>query len=148
MRTLLEDIVGKENIVTDPEILKDYSRDQSFVEPRMPEWVVFPQDVGQIQDLVKFANQENTPLIPFSSGLNLHGATIPDHGGIIMDMKNMNQVLDVDEKNRYVVIEPGVTYRELQDALSALGLRIMVPWGVPPSRWEHYEFVNGFVTIQ
>ena len=73
MEAKLEDIVGKENIKSDSESLKGYSWDQSFVEPTMPQWVVFPQSVEQIQNIVIVANQEKDPLIPFSSGLNLHG---------------------------------------------------------------------------
>ena len=134
MKTKLEDIVGKENMNNDPESLKGYSWDQSFVEPTMPQRVVFPQSVEQIQEIVIAANQEKIPIIPYSSGLNLHGATIPDQGGIMMDMSRMNRVLEVDERNWSVMIEPGVTYSQLQDELSSLGLRVMIPWGVPPAR--------------
>lgn len=134
MKTLLQDIVGKENVQDEPQILSSYSSDQSFVEPRMPQWVVFPQTTAQIQDLVKVGNQKKIALIPYSSGLNLHGATIPDQGGIIVNMSHMNRVLEVDERNWWAVIEPGVTYGQLQNTLAPLGLRAMAPLGVPPTR--------------
>jgi len=85
----LEKIVGKGNVLDDEESLKGYSRDQSFVPARRPDMVVFAEKVEQIQDVVKLANKTLTPVIPYSSGKNLHGATIPDHGGIILNMTRM-----------------------------------------------------------
>jgi len=134
MKTELENIFGKENVMDDSEVLQRYSQDQSFVGPKMPQWVVFPKKVEQIQEMVKIANQNKIPIIPFSSGLNFHGATIPDQGGIILDMSKMNRVAEVNKRNWWVVIEPGVTYGQLQDELSSFGLRVMIPWGVPPTR--------------
>lgn len=134
MRKQLEDIVGKEHMKDDVDSLKDYSWDQSYVEQKMPQLVVFPESVEQIQDIIKCANPEKVPITPYSSGLNLHGATIPDQGGIMLDMSRMNRVLEVDERNWWAVIEPGVTYDQLQDVLSPFGLRAMIPLGAPPNR--------------
>jgi len=134
MKVPFEDIVGKENVIDDPETLKHYAQDQSLVEPKMPQLVVFAQEVRQIEEVVKLANQEKVPIVPFSSGLNFHGATIPERGGIILNMNKMDKILEVDEKDWWVLIEPGVTYGRLQNELAPLGLRAMVPWGVPPGR--------------
>jgi FAD/FMN-containing dehydrogenase len=134
MKARLEDIVGKENVVDDPEILKAYSQDQSLVEPKMPQVVAFAEEVQQVQEVVKLANQEKVPIVPFSSGLNFHGATVPEHGGIILNMSKMDKIVEVDEKDWWVLIEPGVTYGRLQDELAPLGLRAMIPWGVHPNR--------------
>ena len=134
MKAKLENILGKENINDDPEILKLYSQDQSFVEPKMPQLVAFAQEVEQVQELVKVANEEKVPVVPFSSGLNFHGATIPDQGGIILDMSKMDKIVEIDERNWWVLIEPGVTYGRLQDELASFGLRAMIPWGVSPNR--------------
>jgi len=130
----LEEIVGKQNVLHDSRELAGYCRDQSFVQPRTPDFVVFVETVEEIQGVVALANNGAVPVIPYSSGLNLHGATIPDHGGIVLNMSRMNKILTIDEENLFVIVEPGVTYGDLQDALTKKGLRIMVPLGVPAGR--------------
>lgn len=130
----LEKIVGKGNVLDDEKSLKEYSQDQSFVPARRPDMVVFAEKVEQIQDVVKLANKTLTPVIPYSSGKNLHGATIPDHGGIILNMTRMKRILEINEENWFVLVEPGVTYRELQDTLTEKGYRVMVPFGIVPER--------------
>jgi len=130
----IEAIVGAGNVLDDEATLASFSRDQSAVEPRRPDMVAFVESVEQIQKIVGLANETLTPVTPYSSGLNLHGACIADQGGIIINMSRMNKILALDEENWYVIIEPGVTYAQLQDELTAKGYRIMVPFGAPPGR--------------
>ena len=130
----LEKIVGKGNVLDDEKSLKEYSRDQSFVTARRPDMVVFVEKAEQVQDVVKLADKTLTPVIPYSSGKNLHGATIPDHGGIILNMTRMKKILEINEENWFALIEPGVTYSELQDTLTGKGYRVMVPFGIVPER--------------
>jgi len=130
----LSAIVGTENIIDDKAVLYCYSHDQSFVEKRMPDMMVFVHTVEQIQEILRLANQTKTPVTPFSSGLNLHGAAIPDQGGIILNMTRMNKILQIDKENWFALVEPGVTYRDLQDELQQRKFRMMVPFGVPPDR--------------
>ncbi len=92
-----------------------------------------PHTVEEIQQIVRLANKTKTPLTPYSSGLNLHGAALPLRGGMVLDLTRMKQI-EINEEDWFVIIEPGVTYAELQDALNAKGLRLMVPFGVPPQR--------------
>jgi len=130
----VEKIVGQGNAVDDETTLQAYAHDQSFVPARRPDMVVFVKAVEQIQEVVRLANRTLTPVIPYSSGLNLHGATIPDQGGIILNMSRMSEIIEVDEDNWFVIIEPGVTYFQLQNSLAEKGYRIMVPFGVAPNR--------------
>jgi len=130
----LENFLGQENVSKDIEVINKYSCDQSFVQPRRPDVVVFPQNVEQVQEIVKYANQTNTPIVPFSSGLNFHGAAIPKEGGILMDLSKMNKILEVNESNWHCVIEPGVIARQLQDELEKHQLKAMLPAGIHPDR--------------
>jgi hypothetical protein len=127
-------IAGKESVFDDEETLVSYSRDQSFVNPRRPDLVVFAETVEQVQKVMHYANKTLTPVTPYSSGLNLHGGTIPRQGGIILNLSRMNKILQVDTENWSCVIEPGVTVRQLQDELGKHQLRAMLPFGVPPQR--------------
>ena len=115
LKSDLENFLGQENVSSETEIIKKYSCDQSFVQPRSPDIVAFPQNVEQVQEIVKYANSTNTPVVPFSSGLNFHGAAIPKEGGILMDLSKMNKILEIEENNWHCVIEPGVTARQLQE---------------------------------
>lgn len=116
------------NIVTsDPEILKNYSSDYSFVPPRMPNYITFPKNTIEIQEIVKVANRFHIPLIPRSSKVSFNGEGIPTQAGIILDLKGMNQILEIDERNRKAMIEPGVTYGQLQSSLEKYNLMALNP---------------------
>ena len=133
LKQQLEQIVGSPHVIDDPAILDGYAADQSLVKAKRPDIVVRPQTVEEIQQIVRLANKTKTPLTPYSSGLNLHGAALPLRGGMVLDLTRMKQI-EINEEDWFVIIEPGVTYAELQDALNAKGLRLMVPFGVPPQR--------------
>lgn len=130
----LEGIFGKKRVDDDKAALTRYAQDQSFAPHRMPDFVVFPESVEEVQQLVKLANETVTPVIPYSSGLNFHGAALPDHGGVILNLSRMNQILQIDEENWSAMVEPGVTFEQLQDALLKKGFRVMIPFGAPPKR--------------
>ncbi len=140
-------IVGSNGVFADLKMLKAYSRDQSFVPPCMPDFVVFACNVKEVQEVVKTANKHSVPVIPYSSGMNLHGATIPKQGGIILNLSKMNKILELNEQEGWVAIEAGVTYAQLQSKLEKHGLRIMIPFAVPPSRSAVSSIVEGDPTI-
>lgn len=127
-------IVGADAVSDAADMLRPYSRDQSFEQPAKPDVVVFTHTAEQVQEVVRYANRARTPLVPYSSGLNLHGACIPRSGGIVLNLSRMNRGIAIDENNWFAVVEPGVTIERLQDVLSAKGLRAMLPLGVPPKR--------------
>lgn len=130
----LKTIVGANRVSTEPETLEKYSRDQSFVRPCTPDYVVFAETVPEVQDVVRAANDSNTPVVPVSSGMNLRGAAIPKEGGIILDLSRMNKIGEISDLERWAVVEPGVTYGQLAEELEKHNFRIMMPLGVPQSR--------------
>ncbi len=127
-------IVGSDSVYDDHETLTTYSRDQSFVAPRMPDLVAYAHSVEQVQAVVKYANKTRVPIVPLSSGLNFQGAAVPREGGIVLNLSRMNTILAVDGDNWSCVIEPGVTASSLQDELEHHGLRAMLPLGIHPNR--------------
>ena len=122
-------IVGKGNVLDNPKTLEAYARDQSFVLPMKPWFVVKPKNMDEVQALVKWANETSTPLVPVSSGPpHFHGDTVPGAtGGVIVDLSRMNGIKRIDRRNRMAVIEPGVTYSRLQPELAKEGLRVTTP---------------------
>lgn len=130
----LIDIFGEKNVIDNEDILREYAQDQSFSHGRKPDFVVFAEKVEQVQQVVRLANETLTPLIPYSSGLNFHGAALPEHGGIIVNLSRMNRVLQVDEDNWFAMVEPGMTFEQFQGELMKKGFRLMIPFGVAPRR--------------
>lgn len=123
----LAGVVGAEYVSDNPEMLQGYSKDYSFVQPRMPSYVVFPQNTEEIQGIVRYANQRLIPVTPRSSGISFYGAGIPSQGGIILDLTRMNKILEVDGRNKKVKVEPGVTWAQVQDELGKQGLMVCNP---------------------
>ncbi len=122
----LATLISQGNIEDNPEILDSFSRDQSFARAMKPRLVVKPGNVEEIQKIVKWANQNRTPLVPVSSGPpHFHGDTVPSVSeAVIIDLSGMKRILNINRRNRIAVIEPGVTYSELQPALAREGLRL------------------------
>jgi FAD/FMN-containing dehydrogenase len=122
-------IVGSENVIEDPSVLEDYSKDQSFTPQMMPLMAVKPGNADEVQDIVKWANQTHTPLVPVSSGPpHFRGDSVPSvEGAVVVDLGRMKRIIMMDRRNRVAIIEPGVTYSELQPALAKEGLRLSMP---------------------
>ncbi|UCD08123.1 MAG: FAD-binding oxidoreductase, partial [Dehalococcoidales bacterium] len=122
----LINIVGKESVLDTPETLKGYAMDQSFVREMKPWLVVKPCTVDEVQQIVGWANRTGTPLLPVSSGPpHLHGDTVPSvERAVIVDLSGMKKILSIDRRNRITIVEPGVTYTELQPALAKEGMRL------------------------
>ena len=122
-------IVGAENVLDDPGTLEAWSKDQSLAAPLSPWFVVRPKDAVQVQALVVWANETGTPLVPVSSGgPHFLGDTVPSAPeAVIVDLSGMCAILRIDARNRMAVIEPGVTYAQLDAALAGKGLRIARP---------------------
>jgi len=134
IKEIIAKTVGHENVFDEPDVLERYSNDQSFVRKCNPSIIAKPKSVEEIQEVLRMANRNKIPVTPHSSGLNLHGATIPDQGGIVLDLSRMNKIEEINEKNRLAVIETGVTFESLQEELAKRGYRAMVPLGVPGKR--------------
>jgi FAD/FMN-containing dehydrogenase len=125
----LTEIIGKQRVTSKPEVLDGYSHDNSFTAPMRPRLVVQPRDADEVQKVVIWANQTGTPLVPVSSGEpRFRGDTVPSvPEAVIVDLSGMDNIIRIGRRNRMIVIEPGVTYAQLQPALAEQGLRLSTP---------------------
>jgi FAD/FMN-containing dehydrogenase len=123
----LAGLVGAKYVSDEPATLEKYSRDYSLIQPRMPSMVVFPKNTAEVQGVVKYANERRIPVTPRSSAVSFYGATIPGQGGIVLDLKRMNKILEVDPRNKKVKVEPGVTWGQVQAELEKHGLMVCNP---------------------
>ncbi len=130
----LEDILGKNRVIRNPDVLKFYSSDwSSFDSDRLPTCVLKPKNVSEIQKIVEFSIKYNIPLTPCSSGVHLYGRTLPAEGGIVIDLSEMNHIVKFDARNKNATIEPGVTFSQLE-GINEHGLMPLFPFCVPEEK--------------
>jgi len=120
----LRDIVGGQFVITDEEKMEPYSHDEvaesSYA--HMPEVVVKPRTVQEIAEIVKLANEKLVPITPRGAGSGLSCGAVPIYGGILLSVERMNKILEIDEGNMMVVVEPGVVTNEINDKIKDKGL--------------------------
>ncbi|MCJ7649603.1 MAG: FAD-binding oxidoreductase [Candidatus Lokiarchaeota archaeon] len=118
VRVRLEEIFGTSNVSKKQVDLYSYSYDMTECAQHMPDFVVIPENREQLVELVKFCNIHVIPIVPYISGNNVSGLTIPEQGGIIVDFgKKMNKIIHVDDNMMYALLEPGVTFGQLEKYL-------------------------------
>ncbi len=88
----LQNILGRDLVLNNDKICETYSRDQSFVNGQKPGAIVFAESVEQIQKILRYANTTKIPVVPRSSGLNLHGGAVPAYGGIVLDLSKWTKL--------------------------------------------------------
>ena len=117
-------IIGDRFVITDTEKLEPYSHDEVAEKEyaSMPEVVVKPKTAQEITEIVKLANRELIPITPRAAGSGLSGGAVPVLGGIVLSVERMNQIIEVDENNMMVVVEPGVITNEINNAVADKGL--------------------------
>jgi glycolate oxidase len=113
----LAEIVGENYVSSGEEELYFYARDPGLMPAHKPDWVVVPKTAEEIQKIVRLANKERIPVVPMGAGMALTGLVIPLKGGIVVDMKRMNKILEVNEKARYVIVEGGTSHGLLKSYL-------------------------------
>lgn len=130
----LENVVGREYVSDENKTLLNYAADHSLLPAGMADFVVWPANEDEIAQIIKICNEEKTGIIPVSSKIHFNGSTIPKEGGVIIDLSRLNRILEIDAYNRKVRIEPGVTWKELTEAIDRQGLRVMMPLAPHPER--------------
>jgi glycolate oxidase len=132
----LQQIVGAENVSNAKPILEAYvTRAIMDISSKAPAIVVRPEHVEEIQAVLKLANEKRIPVVPHSGGLSGGEATPTLEGSILLDLRRMNKIIEVDTDARYIIVEPGVTsaqaWKHMQE--NHPEYRPGVPDGAPPS---------------
>ncbi|MFP3927712.1 MAG: FAD-binding oxidoreductase [Desulfobacteraceae bacterium] len=113
----LREMVGEERVSDRPEERFIYSRDPGAQPPRQADYVVMPKSAEEVRQVILLANREKIPVTPLGGGFTLSALAVPNHGGIVLDMKQMDRIIEVNEINRYALIEAGVSQARLQSFL-------------------------------
>jgi len=116
----LRAVVGEANFSDKLIDLVTYSSDAS---PHLhrPEAAIWATSAEQVQAIVQLANQEDFPVTVRGAGTGLSGLSVPAKGGLVLDLSRMDQILDINITDRVAVVQPGVIYADLDNALAPHG---------------------------
>src|SRR5947209_7743493 len=114
-------IVGAGNVLSSPSDLLVYECDGFTIEKNKPEVVVFPHSTEQLVAVVKACGELNVPFVPRGAGTSLAGGCLPVGGGVMIALTRMKRILEVNYRDRYAVIEPGVVNLWLTNHLKPSG---------------------------
>jgi glycolate oxidase len=113
----LAEIVGPEGMLTAAEELLVYECDGYTIEKNTPDVVVFPTTTEQVVAIVKLCNEVKIPFVPRGAGTSLAGGCLPIGGGVMIALTRMRKILEVNVRDRYAIVEPGLVNVHLTNHL-------------------------------
>ena len=118
----LESIVGAAHVrYTDGDVAP-YARDATPLFSARPDAVVFPADTAEVSAVLRLASERRLPVVPRGAGSNLCAGTVPLHGGILLVLTRMDEILEVSKEELLVRARPGATTAAVAEAAAASGL--------------------------
>ena len=109
----LESLCGKEKVFTKDRINEDFSHDELSGISQYPEVLVEVSSTEEVSKIMKYAVKRNIPVTPRGQGTGLVGGSVAIYGGIMMNMSSMNKIIELDEENLTLTVEPGVLLMEI-----------------------------------
>ncbi len=128
----LGDLLG-DRLSTSTSVRKHHGDDIFHQTDNIPDAVVFPQSTEEVSEIVKICARHKCPLIPYGTGTSLEGHISAPHGGVSVDMGEMNQILRVSVEDLDVTVQPGVTRKQLNEHLRDTGLFFPIDPGADAS---------------
>lgn len=129
----IEEIVGPKGYSASNLDRFNYSRDSNFASTinlfynrvdAFPDLIVWPESTSQVQSLIKLANNESMPIVPFGGGSGVCGGTLPVKGGMVVDVKRMRTLLKVDAENLLATAQAGMMSMHMEDELQRKGFTL------------------------
>ena len=116
----LQELLG-ERITTSMAVREHHGRGEDYFKPIPSDAVCFPHSTEEVSEIVKICAANHTPIIPFGTGTSLEGHVTAPHGGITIDMSQMNDVLEVNAEDLDCRVQAGVTRKQLNEYLRDTG---------------------------
>ena len=114
-------------------VREQHGRDEGSLQAPPPSAVVFAESTQDVSDVVKLASEYNVPIIPYGAGSSLEGHLLAIQGGISLDVSRMNQVLSINADDLTVTVQPGITRKQLNEAIKDTGLFFPIDPGADAS---------------
>lgn len=133
IRSELEEVVGPHFISVSHNDKLVYSTDWSWMPQmwldrgkklRTPDYIVHPGSVEEISAILKIANNYKIPVIPFGGGSGTQGGALPVYGGIVIDLKRLDKIIEIDEQSLTVTAEAGIILTQLEWAVNEKGFTL------------------------
>jgi alkyldihydroxyacetonephosphate synthase len=144
--------LGADAVITAPGQLNDYTADtywpalaaKAAGEPlARPDVVVRPRTEEGVADALAIAHRLRVPAVPWGGGSGTQGGCLPINGGIVIDLRSLDEIVDVDEVSMTVTVQAGVNGRRLESELNARGL--MLPHYPASVEWAT---VGGYIAAR
>jgi D-lactate dehydrogenase (cytochrome) len=120
-------------VVTSTAVREQHANTTTWIDNQPPDAVVFPQSAPDVQTIVRICARHRVPVIPFGTGTSLEGHINAPYGGVSIDVRDMNRVLAVHAEDLDVVVEPGITRKQLNEYLRDQGLFFPIDPGADAS---------------
>src|SRR5260221_8389574 len=117
----LRNIVGLDGVLSARSDLVVYECDGYQIEKSCPDVVVFPRSTDEVARVVRAAVRHDVPFVPRGAGTSLAGGCLPVGGGVMIVLTRMKRILEINVRDRYAVVEPGVVNAWLNQALKGTG---------------------------
>ena len=117
----LRSIVGSEGVLSAHSDVMVYECDGFVIEKTCPDVVVFPRTADDVSRIVRVCNDGDVPFLPRGAGTSLAGGCLPVGGGVMIVLTRMNEILEINLRDRYAVVQPGVVNVWLTQALKGTG---------------------------
>jgi len=133
LRFELEDVVGRENVETDDAVRAAAAIDQYWMtymwsrsgrELPLPDFVVRPASTWEVSRVLRICNTRRIPVVTRGGGSGTQGGASTPHGGVVLDLTRMDQLIELDEKSLVVTVDAGVNGRVLEGWLNERGLML------------------------
>jgi alkyldihydroxyacetonephosphate synthase len=133
IRSELEEVVGEAHISTKESDRLVYATDWFWLpqmwldrgqQPTRPDYIVHPGSAEEIAAIMKIANTFRIPVIPWGGGSGSQGGALSIYGGIMLDTKRLNKIIEIDEKSLTVTAQAGINGSQLEWALNEKGLTL------------------------
>ena len=117
----LREVVGSDSVLSNHADLVVYECDGFVIEKNSPDVVVFPRNVQQVAEIVKLCSAAGVPFLPRGAGTSLAGGCLPVGGGVMIVLTRMKEIVEINIRDRYAIVEPGVVNVWLTNALKGTG---------------------------
>lgn len=117
----LKKLIAEDRIVEYDETFEEYSKDELGTVAVAPELIIKVVNTEEVASIMKYANENLIPVTVRGSGTGLVGACVPIHKGIVLDMTLMNKIIQLDEANLALIVEPGVLLMDIYEYIEPMG---------------------------
>ena len=111
-----------DRVSTSAAVREHHGKDESYFPYAPPDVVVFASSTEEVRDIVNICRRHQVPMIPYGVGTSLEGHILAIHGGVCVDLSQMNRILNIHETDLDAVVQAGVTRKQLNEHIKHTGL--------------------------